>query len=369
VKSMIMERRPLPLIAAAMDVLTSCYAQASRPSSGANYQPTQFTKGSIPTATGGITLSAGPRVVVPASLTASPGMQQAALQSPPESGGNDTGKTEIADSDIEEESAEGAPDFISDQELITNSEIEEAPSTSSQTQYSAESSGRALSREGSTNIAMEASTSNIPSLSGLQGLRMGLSAPFISPEDMQQSVFLAIEEEMAVDSTFLVAAIVEYMRSTSKEHVRIPPGLQVLVVQLLGREEKYDELRQFIAGKVIEPSRAVAVQLLEVGSNHAQTRKLGMEMLRLLHAHSDYVKLLLQDGRLLEGLRYIRQNKVDAIPPAMFLEAAANVNDAQKLASVFRFCLDFVPGFQQSPDFKLYSSHLNQQCTVGNGDS
>jgi len=60
-----MERRPLPLIAAAMDVLTSCYAQASRPSSGANYQPTQFTKGSIPTATGGITLSAGPRVVVP----------------------------------------------------------------------------------------------------------------------------------------------------------------------------------------------------------------------------------------------------------------------------------------------------------------
>lgn len=92
--------------------------------------------------------------------------------------------------------------------------------------------------------------------------------------------------------------------------MRIPPGLQVLVVQLLGREEKYDELRQFIAGKLIEPSRAVAVQLLEVGSNHAQTRKLGMEMLRLLHAHSDYVKLLLQDGRLLEGLRYIRQNKV-----------------------------------------------------------
>lgn len=71
---------------------------------------------------------------------------------------------------------------------------------------------RALSREGSTNIAMEASTSSSPSLSGLQGLRMGLSAPFISPEDMQQSVFLAIEEEMAVDSTFLVAAIVEYMR-------------------------------------------------------------------------------------------------------------------------------------------------------------
>jgi len=48
--------------------------------------------------------------------------------------------------------------------------------------------------------------------SGLQGLRMGLPAPFISPEDVLQSVFLAIEEEMGTDSTFLISAIVEYMR-------------------------------------------------------------------------------------------------------------------------------------------------------------
>lgn len=41
---------------------------------------------------------------------------------------------------------------------------------------------------------------------------MGLPAPFISPEDVLQSVFLAIEEEMGTDSTFLVSAIVEYMR-------------------------------------------------------------------------------------------------------------------------------------------------------------
>ena len=61
---------------------------------------------------------------------------------------------------------------------------------------------------------MEASTSNSPSLvgSGLQGLRMGLSPPFISPEDVLQSVFIAIEEEMGTDSTFLISTIIEYMR-------------------------------------------------------------------------------------------------------------------------------------------------------------
>lgn len=41
---------------------------------------------------------------------------------------------------------------------------------------------------------------------------MGLPAPYISPDDVLQSVFLAIEEEMCTDSTFYVAAIVEYMR-------------------------------------------------------------------------------------------------------------------------------------------------------------
>jgi hypothetical protein len=68
--------------------------------------------------------------------------------------------------------------------------------------------------EGSKGSVMEASTSNSPSLvsSGLLGLRMGLPAPFISPEDVLQSVFLAIEEEMGTDSTFLVSTIVEYMR-------------------------------------------------------------------------------------------------------------------------------------------------------------
>jgi hypothetical protein len=92
--------------------------------------------------------------------------------------------------------------------------------------------------------------------------------------------------------------------------VRVPPGLQAFVVKLLARDERFNELHQFIAGKLVEPSRAVALQLVEVGTHHTPTRKLGMEMLRLLHAHSDYVKLLLQDGRMLEGLRYIRRNKV-----------------------------------------------------------
>lgn len=60
IKSMIIERRPLHLIASAMDVVTASYAQASRPSpgtGGSGYQP--IIK-STAVGSGGVALSAGP---------------------------------------------------------------------------------------------------------------------------------------------------------------------------------------------------------------------------------------------------------------------------------------------------------------------
>ncbi|KAG0572838.1 hypothetical protein KC19_VG128700 [Ceratodon purpureus] len=351
-KSMIIEHRPLPLIASAMEVVTAFYAQASQPPAGTDGSGYQSIKSRVGTS-GRITLSAETE----ASLTATSGMQGAGLQFSTNPAGKDLDKARI-----QEIVDDG--DLVSDPESIISSEIKDAAgSISPREQYlTSSSSSRALSREGSKGSIMEASTLNSPPLlgSGLRGLQTGLPAPFISQEDMLQSVFLTLDEEMGTDSAFLISTIVEYMRSTSRENVRVPSALQALLVQLLGRDERYHELRQFVAGKLINPSRAVALQLLDVGANDVETWNLGMEMLRLLHAHSDYVKLLLQDGRPLEGLRYMRQNKVDAIPPAMFLEAAAGTNDNQTLSSVFRFYLDFLSGFQQTPDFNLYSSRLNQ---------
>lgn len=62
--------------------------------------------------------------------------------------------------------------------------------------------------------------------------------------------------------------------------------------------------------QIIEPSREVALQLLESGRQNFQIRKLGMAMLRQLSFHHDYVILLVQDGYYLEALRFARKNKV-----------------------------------------------------------
>lgn len=52
------------------------------------------------------------------------------------------------------------------------------------------------------------------------------------------------------------------------------------------------------------------MQLLESGRQHSLTRKLGLDMLRQLSLHHDYVLLLVQDGYYLEALRYARKYKV-----------------------------------------------------------
>ena len=62
--------------------------------------------------------------------------------------------------------------------------------------------------------------------------------------------------------------------------------------------------------QIIEPSKEVALQLLETGCHNIQTRKLGLDMLRQLQLHHDYVVLLVQDGCYFEALRYARKNKV-----------------------------------------------------------
>lgn len=185
------------------------------------------------------------------------------------------------------------------------------------------------------------------------------ASTIISPDEIYNSVFAVVEEEISGDPMYLVTLIVEYFRSAAAEKLKVPPGLHVLTVQLLARDECYVELEQFVLNKIVEPSKEVAMELLEIGSSHIPTRKLGIDMLRQLSCHSEYVSLLLQDGRFIEALRYVRRNRVLTIPPVLFLEAAVSTKESQKLASVLRFCTDFVPNFDQTLDYSTFFTILN----------
>lgn len=71
--------------------------------------------------------------------------------------------------------------------------------------------------------------------------------------------------------------------------------------------------------QILEPSKEVALQLLESGRHNRQTRKLGLDMLRQLSLHEDYVVFLAQDGYYLEALRYVKKHKVNGANPKVCL--------------------------------------------------
>lgn len=187
-----------------------------------------------------------------------------------------------------------------------------------------------------------------------------LTSATISPDEMYNFVFSPVDEEMVGDPSYLVAIIVEFLHSANLEKIRVLPNLYVLIIQLLVRNERYAELGLFVVNKILEPSKEVALQLLESGRQNAQTRKLGLDMLRQLGLHNDYVLLLVQDGYYLEALRYARKYRVDTIRPSLFLEAAFVSNDSQHLAAVLRFFTDFLPGFKNTSEHNRYYRILNE---------
>ncbi|XP_057486447.1 uncharacterized protein LOC130772557 isoform X2 [Actinidia eriantha] len=176
----------------------------------------------------------------------------------------------------------------------------------------------------------------------------------VSPDEMYSFVISPVEEEMAGDTSYMVSIIIEFLRSVNSEKIKVHPNLYVLTTQLLARNERYAELGLFVINKILEPSKEVALQLLESGRQNIQTRKLGLDMLRQLSLHHDYVVLLVQDGYYLEALRYARKNKVNSVRPSLFLEAAYASNDPQHVAAVLRFFSDFIPGFKSTSDHNSY---------------
>ncbi|KAF9599349.1 hypothetical protein IFM89_036806 [Coptis chinensis] len=185
----------------------------------------------------------------------------------------------------------------------------------------------------------------------------------VSPDEMYSLVFSLIEEEMTGEPSYLVSILVEYFRSAASEKLKVHTNLNVMTIQLLARSERYAELGLFVIHKIFEPSKEVALQLLDSGRQDFQTRKLGMDMLRQLSLHHDYVLLLVQDGYYLEALRYAHKNKVNSIRPSLFLESAYASSDPQHLAAVLRFFADFIPGFKNSSEHSTYCRILNEMNT------
>jgi hypothetical protein len=110
-----------------------------------------------------------------------------------------------------------------------------------------------------------------------------------------------------------------------------------------------------------QPSAASAAQSLAHAADAAGlegVRQMAVDAQRRAHAHDTLVREMLLAGQVLQALRYVRRNRVESVPPAVFMEAAAAQDDPPIYASTYRFCSEYVPGFADLPDHAYYSHRL-----------
>lgn len=85
-------------------------------------------------------------------------------------------------------------------------------------------------------------------------------------------------------------------------------------------------------------------------------------MYRRLGAHSACCAALLRGGAVAGALRALQQHRVESLPPAAFLEAAASSGDPVLFAGVYRVCRERVKPFL--PEFEAVR---RQYCGAGQG--
>ncbi|XP_022934291.1 uncharacterized protein LOC111441498 isoform X1 [Cucurbita moschata] len=332
-RTMILEHRPVATVAKAIDVLVSSYTLSSKVGPSVKESKTDRSQSVVPQVSGSGPVPGGNNRDSTAGMESEAPHRTSIFPSSDSEGNADVDQLNT-----------GNHQSIVDQErwrsTISSTDIQ---ASSSQYQHLGPGCNRLnddVSDEGSLVLS-----------------------PAISPDEMYSFVFAPIEEEIVGDPSYLLAIIIEFLRRINMEKIKVNPNIYVLTIQILARNERYTEIGLFVQQKILEPSKEVALQLLESGRHNLQTRKLGLDMLRQLSLHHDYVSLLVQDGYYLEALRYARKFKVDTVRPSLFLQAAFATNDTQHLAAVLRFLSDLTPGFKNTSDYSRYHHILTEMSS------
>ena len=175
----------------------------------------------------------------------------------------------------------------------------------------------------------------------------------ITQKDIYDKVFVPFADHKDMPYKFLVAVVVEYIRSLNKLAISVEHFLFELVMNLLIENKCYYQLHQFLQYHVISDSKPLALLLLSRELVYPPATQLAMDMFkRLKTADSEIIDILLTRGQILTALRFIKStDKVDSVSARQFLEAAANEDDKTLFYTVFRFFIERNMRLRRKPEF------------------
>lgn len=161
----------------------------------------------------------------------------------------------------------------------------------------------------------------------------------ISQRDLYKQVFVRFTDRKDMSYKFLVAVLVEYVRSLHKLLVPVEHFLYEMIMNVLIENKCFYQLHQFLQYHVISDSKPLACLLLSRELVYPPATQLAMDMFkRLSTADGEIIDILLSRGQLLTALRYVKAtNKVDTVSSRQFLEAAANEDDKMLFYTVYKF--------------------------------
>lgn len=164
----------------------------------------------------------------------------------------------------------------------------------------------------------------------------------ISQRDLYKLVFVNFTDRKDMSYKFLVAVLVEYVRSLHKVLIPVEHFLYEMIMNVLIENKCFYQLHQFLQYHVISDSKPLACLLLSRELVYPPATQLAMDMFkRLSTADSEIIDILLSRGQLLTALRYVKAtSKVDSVSARQFLEAAANEDDKMLFYTVYKFFED-----------------------------
>jgi hypothetical protein len=192
--------------------------------------------------------------------------------------------------------------------------------------------------------------------------------PVINQQDILTDVLLPLaapQGEKGVDTVFLTAVAVEYLRSLSTHGISVEAGVFELIIDLFCRSSppRFHMLHQFLQYHVIHDSKQVAAKLLELEPQYPQVQQLVLDMFFRLRQSSDAVDLLLQRRNIHAAIEFVRKHKIKPIKPGAFLQVAMTdesgrlLNDTEllrktpELYHVLQFLEAYNQAYRHSPEF------------------
>uniref|UniRef100_A0A3B4Y0F7 Regulator of MON1-CCZ1 n=1 Tax=Seriola lalandi dorsalis TaxID=1841481 RepID=A0A3B4Y0F7_SERLL len=221
-----------------------------------------------------------------------------------------------------------------------------------------------LEAEQSYTVAMESG----PSRGSAAQKRPVRTQAVIDQSDMYTHVLSSFTERKGVSHKFIIAVLMEYIRSLNQFQITVQHYLYELVIKTLVQHNLFYMLHQFLQYHVLSDSKPLACLLLSLESTYPPAHQLSLDMLkRLSTANDEIVEVLLSKQQVLGALRFIRSvGGHDNVSARKFLDAARQTGDQMLFYTVFRSFqqrnqrLRGSPGFNPGEHCEEHVVHFKQ---------